>query len=555
MSSISIVLVPHIGHLYSAVLADVLRRWYEFKGHKAILSTGTDEHGQKIQEAAAKQGISPRVFCDDISKEFKKLFDTANISYTDYIRTTDARHKEAVHALWKRLSDAGHIYKGHHEGWYSVSDETFVPSNQLEEIVAPDGRKSMISKESGNPVVWTKEENYKFRLGAFRENLLKWLRSNPDCEHQHVVPPPLNMKLINSAAIIPKLRYNEIVAALSDSDDHLTDLSVSRVRSRLQWGIPVPGDEDHVVYVWLDALTNYLTVTGYPWKTAEQQALKDAWPAQSHVIGKDIIKFHAIYWPAFLMAAGLPLPKQIIAHGHWLMGDHKMSKSRGNVVDPYKLLEKFGADPVRYYFVRDGGIAYDGAFAFKEVAKRYRKDLADQLGNLVMRCASKKVNPAMEAPREPDAMTDFETALIKKLESLRESFTENIERADFASATEQVYETVLEGNHYWDATQPWLLAKAAYSKTAPDPTAETRLQTVLYFTFETVRIAALMLQPIMPTKMAKLLDDLGVEKEERRWENAEIGRRWRVVGADQGQNTKISKMEPLFPKWDEEFDD
>ncbi|KAJ3277924.1 methionyl-tRNA synthetase, partial [Borealophlyctis nickersoniae] len=478
--------LPHIGHLYSTVLADTLRRWYEFTGREALLSTGTDEHGQKIQEAAAKNKTTPKVFCDRISGHFKDLFDSANISYTDFIRTTDPRHYEAVSALWTRLVDRGYIYKGHHEGWYSVSDESFYAETQVEEVVGEDGSKYMVSKESGQRVVWTKEENYKFRLSMMKDRLVEWMTSNPD-------------------VIIPKNQYNQILATLTDSPDSLQDLSVSRLRSRLQWGIPVPGDEEHVIYVWLDALTNYLTVTGFPWDTPERAAKKGAWPAAWHVVGKDIIKFHAIYWPAFLLAAGLEPPRRILSHAHWLMGNTKMSKSRGNVVDPVALLNKFGVDPVRYFLVRNGGIAEDAEFSLDTVHARYKKDLAGQLGNLVMRCAAPRVNPTMEAPLTPGTITDAEKELIDKLESLPDQYADHFSTADFSRALEIAFDTISLANTYWQHTQPWTL-------TSSDP---DRLRTILYFAFETVRVVALLVAPVMPAKMEKVLDVVGVEKGER----------------------------------------
>ncbi|KAJ3310179.1 Methionine--tRNA ligase, mitochondrial, partial [Gonapodya sp. JEL0774] len=297
---------PHIGHLYSAVLADVLKRWQEFKGLDTLFSTGTDEHGLKIQQAAENAGKSPLDFCDTISIRFKTLFDLANISYADYIRTTEPRHIATVEHLWKLLHSKGHIYKGHHEGWYAISDETFVPDSGIEDVFdEKSGERYKISKESGSRVEWTSEPNYKFRIASFTSDLLSWLSSNP-------------------TAIVPAHRHREVVRMLQQ--ERIGDLSVSRLKSRLQWGVRVPDDPEHTVYVWLDALANYLTVTGYP----AEDSRNSFWPADIHVVGKDIVKFHCIYWPAFLIAAGLPLPKQIVAHGHWTVERTKMSKSKGN---------------------------------------------------------------------------------------------------------------------------------------------------------------------------------------------------------------------------------
>ncbi|RKO85849.1 Methionyl/Leucyl tRNA synthetase, partial [Blyttiomyces helicus] len=371
---------PHIGHLYSTVLTDSLKRWYEFKGHQTVFCTGTDEHGLKIQQAAAEAKTSPQEFCDGISSKFRDLFGSMNISYTDYIRTTEPRHYEAVSVFWarrsehhKKLLDRGYIYKGYHEGWYCVSDECFYPQAQVEVRITQAGERKMVSKESGRPVVWFKEENYKFKLSAFREPLIKWLTENPE-------------------AVIPANQYSQVLHDLTaDAANSLMDISVSRLKSRLEWGIPVPNDPDHVMYVWLDALVNYLTVTGYPWDTPAKAVLKNAWPAHVHVVGKDIVKFHAIYWPAFLMAADLPLPRQVLSHGHWLMGNQKMSKSVGNIVDPQALVERFGVDPIRYFLMRNGGIGSDSEFSMEMVEMWLRKDLNDALGNLVMRCTAPRI--------------------------------------------------------------------------------------------------------------------------------------------------------------------
>jgi methionyl-tRNA synthetase len=360
---------PHIGHLYSATLADVFKRYWEFQGFHSMYSIGTDEHGLKIQQQAEREGLKPLELCDRITLEFKTLFDSTNVSYTDYIRTTEKRHEKAVHEIWNRLMDGGYIYKGYHEGWYSISDECFVPESQTY-TETRDGKEVVLSKESGKPVEWTREENYKFKLNEFKARLLEWLEESPN-------------------AIVPPHAYREVLQHLKSPD--LGDISVSRLKSRVQWGISVPNDPDHVVYVWLDALTNYLTVSGYPLKT-------QGWPATLHVVGKDILKFHAIYWPAFLMAAGLPLPKQILSHGHWLIQNQKMSKSSGNGVDPFLLIDHYGIDPIRYFLIRDGGITIDPEFSLATIWRRYKHDLAGHLGNLCMRCSSKKINPSGMIP-------------------------------------------------------------------------------------------------------------------------------------------------------------
>ena len=334
---------PHIGHLHSAVLADVFSRWAQWRhsGYsditgvlseglgetKAVLATGTDEHGIKIQKVAEANNESPRELCDRVSQRFESLAEHAGVQYTRFIRTTDGDHVEAVNEFWKQLEKGGFIYKGTHEGWYSVSDEAFYTAAQIRPNEVDSSK--MESIETGSAVEWSSEENYKFKLSAFQQPLLDWLDANPD-------------------AVVPASRRDTLIAEITQG---LSDLSVSRPRSRLHWGIPVPSDEHHTIYVWLDALTNYLTVSGYPWKNEKM----GCWPTDVQVIGKDIIRFHAIYFPAFLMALNLPLPKHTVAHGHWTMNKHKMSKSRGNVADPFKAIEKYGRDELRWFLCRVGG--------------------------------------------------------------------------------------------------------------------------------------------------------------------------------------------------------
>lgn len=336
---------PHIGHLHSIVLADVFSRWagWRNKGWSEppvaskfestertmpILATGTDEHGIKIQKTADVKGTSPEELCDRFSMQFKKLADEAGAQYTRFVRTTDKDHIEAVNELWNQLERRGYIYKGTHEGWYAESDETFYPASQV--IPVKEGEKLMKSAETGSLVEWSSEDNYKFKLSEFQQPLLDWLKANPD-------------------AILPHSRRDSLIEELKLG---LEDLSVSRPRTRLQWGIPVPSDKEHTIYVWLDALTNYLTVAGYPWK---DNTTRGCWPSDVQIIGKDIIRFHAIYFPAMLMALDLPLPKHFITHGHWTVQKEKMSKSRDNGIDPFTSINKFGRDEVRWFLCRLGG--------------------------------------------------------------------------------------------------------------------------------------------------------------------------------------------------------
>ncbi|KAI9315907.1 tRNA synthetases class I (M)-domain-containing protein [Dichotomocladium elegans] len=475
--------VPHIGHLYSSVLADTLKRYYALKGAETYLCTGTDEHGLKIQQAAAKNNVSPLELCDRVSESFKRLADAANISYTRFMRTTDVDHKNTVAHLWAELEKNGYIYKGNHEGWYAVSDEAFYANNQVEKTTdAETGESIMVATESGQRVEWTNEENYKFRLSAFQDRLLEWIESNP-------------------TAIVPPNRKNEVVSWIQAG---LADLSISRLRSRLDWGIPVPNDPDHTIYVWLDALTNYLTATGYPWSNGSKTGV---WPADVHVVGKDIVRFHAVYWPAFLMAAGLPLPKQILAHAHWTMNKQKMSKSKGNVIDPFLLIDRFGADAVRYFLVRDGGLADDGDYSESNMIKRY-KDLAGQLGNLLSRSTAAALNPDGVAPAMPRGSVDHrDETLRNSLTELPAIFEKAFEAREFNKALSAIFDMLAEANKHFTDNQPWVLAK--------DPNQKERLHEVLYYSIESCRVAAILLQPVMPTKMSDLLDRVGVDYKNR----------------------------------------
>ncbi|KAI7878345.1 hypothetical protein K492DRAFT_238624 [Lichtheimia hyalospora FSU 10163] len=475
--------VPHIGHLYSSVLADTLTRYYALKGADAYLCTGTDEHGLKIQQAAAKNNVSPVELCNKVSESFKALCKTANVDYTTFMRTTDENHKKAVATLWGELEKNGYIYKGKHEGWYAVSDEAFYASNQVQEVVdEKTGEKYMVAIESGQRVEWTNEENYKFKLSAFQDKLLEWINSNP-------------------TAIVPSNRRNEVVSWIQGG---LADLSVSRLRSRLDWGIPVPSDHDHTIYVWLDALTNYLTAAGYPWKDPLPNKI---WPADIHVVGKDIVRFHAIYWPAFLMAANLPLPKQILAHAHWTMNKQKMSKSKGNVVDPFELMDTYGADAVRYFLVRDGGLADDGDFSESNMVKRY-KDLAGQLGNLLSRSTGSALNPDAMVPAAPQGPVDTrDQVLHNKLTQVAGEFEQAFEAREFNKALSAVFDLLSEANKHFTDNEPWVLAK--------DSNQKERLDQVIYYAIESCRVAGTLLQPVMPIKMNELLSRIGVDEDKR----------------------------------------
>ncbi|KAF4104634.1 hypothetical protein G5714_013965 [Onychostoma macrolepis] len=356
---------PHIGHVHSAVTADCLHRYKLLKGYNSRFATGTDEHGLKIQQAASNAGQEPLSFCTEVSERFKHVFQRCSISYTDYIRTTEPRHRQAVEHFWTVLQSKGFLYKGTYEGWYSTPDESFLTPTQVTDSTDSEGRPIKVSTESSHKVEWMKEDNYMFRLSDFRAKLLHWLRSNPK--------------------VIQPVKFHDLV--LRWLEDDIPDLSVSRQKSRLQWGIPVPGDPEQTIYVWLDALVNYLTVVGFP------QNHSQWWTAVHHVVGKDILKFHAIYWPAFLMAAGLPLPQVIYVHSHWTVEGKKMSKSLGNVINPLDAIEKFSVDGLRYFLLRQGVPDSDCDYYDDKVVKMCNSELADALGGLLNRCTAPRLTP------------------------------------------------------------------------------------------------------------------------------------------------------------------
>ncbi|KAI8099181.1 tRNA synthetases class I (M)-domain-containing protein [Halteromyces radiatus] len=487
--------VPHIGHLYSSVIADTLRRFYALKNYETSLTTGTDEHGLKIQQAAAKNNTTPIELCDKVSDSFRKLCDKANIQYTTFMRTTEPRHAKAVSHLWNALLNAGYIYKGQHEGWYAISDEAFYPDNQVHKITDEQGNDMMVSTESGQRVEWTMEENYKFKLSDFEQPLLDWIEQNPQ-------------------VIVPANRKKEVISWIQAG---LGDLSISRLRSRLDWGIPVPNDpENHTIYVWLDALTNYITAKGYP-DTTEQIS------AKVHVVGKDILRFHAVYWPAFLMAAGLPLPQQILAHAHWTMGKQKMSKSRGNVADPFEVMETYGVDPVRYYLMRDGGLADDGDYSEDGIKKRYKKDLAGQLGNLLNRSTGESLNPEGKVPAMASIVDSRDKTIHDKLTALPGIFDTHFEEREFNKGIVAIMDMLAEANKHFTDNQPWKL------KDQPE-----RRNQVLYYALESCRVAGILLQPVMPTKMDELLSRLGVPENQRSFSDAALSCEMRLLGPSTG---------------------
>ncbi|MXP63863.1 methionine--tRNA ligase [Roseomonas sp. M0104] len=466
---------PHIGHAYTSLAADVLARWKRLSGHEVFFLTGTDEHGQKVEKAAEAKGLDPQSFTDQVSQAFRDLAMRMNYSNDAFIRTTEERHKDACAALWKRLEERGQIYLGHYEGWYAVRDEAFYGPD---EITDKDGQKFA---PTGAPVEWVREPSYFFRLSEWQDRLLAFYDANPDF-------------------IAPASRRNEVISFVKGG---LNDLSISRTSFR--WGVKVPGDEAHVMYVWLDALTNYITALGYP---DENASLWKFWPADVHFVGKDILRFHAIYWPAFLMAADLPTPKRVFAHGWWTNEGQKISKSLGNVIDPLALVEEFGLDPVRFFLLREVPFGQDGDFQRKALVGRLNGELADALGNLANRTLSLLQRNCEGRLPEPAAVTseaDREFVALAGHAELSAAVGGLLDQQKFDAALAQVFAAIREANGYITREQPWAL-----KKTDPE-----RMRVVLRTLHDALRVFATLLQPFMPDTMAKLLDQLAVPAEAR----------------------------------------
>jgi methionyl-tRNA synthetase len=465
---------PHIGHAYERIATDAIQRFMRLDGRDTFFVTGMDEHGLKVQQAAARDGISPQLFVDRVAAEFEAMGDMLNARADDIVRTTEPRHIRASQAIWERMAGNGDVYLSKYAGWYSVRDEAYFDESELTN--GPDGKKLA---PTGAPVEWVEEESYFFKLSAYADKLLAHYEANPEF-------------------VTPETYRNEIVAFVKRG---LSDLSISR--ATLKWGVPVPGDPKHVMYVWVDALTNYITATGFP----DDGPRAKFWPADAHVIGKDITRFHAIYWPAFLMSAGLPVPKQIVVHGFLFNRGEKMSKSVGNVVSPKAMVEAYGLDAVRYFFLREVPFGQDGSYSHEAIVGRMNADLANDMGNLAQRsltmiarnCGARTPDWHAATPAEADlAMLARADALIGEARRHMESFALNL----YIGA---VFEVVSEANRYFANAEPWKLAKS-------DP---ARMGLVLYVTVETLRIAAILLQPAMPGAMGALLDLLGVSPDNR----------------------------------------
>ena len=457
--------LPHIGHIYTTVVADTVARYKRMRGFDVRFLTGTDEHGQKMDRTAREQGITPRELADRVFGRYPPLWKTLEITHDDFIRTTEARHHAGVHALIALLQKNGDIYKGSYEGWYCAGCEAFFPESQLVDGKCPD---------QGHPVELLKEESYFFRLSAYQEPLLRFYRENPE-------------------GIRPASRYNEVVRFVEMG---LKDLSISRVS--LKWGIPWPGDPEHVVYVWLDALANYITALGFG--SADQALYRRFWPANLHLVGKDILRFHCVYWPAFLMSAGLPLPKQVFGHGWWLRDERKMSKSLGNVVRPDYLIERFGPDALRYFLLREMTFGQDASFSDEGFLGRYNADLANGLGNASSRVLA-MARRYFEGKTPPEPCE--ESTLRAAAETAVRRYVEAMDAYEFQRALEAVWELLTAVDGYVNEKAPWAMVKA-------EGVGSPALSRVLYNCLEALRLTAVMVGPVMPATAARLLAQLGV---------------------------------------------
>ena len=495
---------PHIGHAYEFIATDALARFKRLDGYDVFFLTGTDEHGIKMLQSAREQGISPAELARRNSAEFEAMATLLGGTNDDFIRTSEERHVAASQAIWTKMAAAGDVYKDAYSGWYSVRDEAYYGEDETE--LREDGKRY---GPQGSPVEWVAEESYFFKLSEFQDRLLALYEDNPDF-------------------IGPAERRNEVMSFVRSG---LRDLSISR--TTFDWGIPVPGDEKHVMYVWVDALTNYLTATGFP-EEGERSAY---WPADLHVIGKDIVRFHTVYWPAFLMSAGLPLPRRVYAHGFLFNRGEKMSKSVGNVIDPAALVEVYGLDRLRYFLLREVPFGQDGNYSHEAIVNRTNSELANDLGNLAQRSLSMVGKHCGARVPTPGAFTEADTAILTAANDLLPKVRTMIDRQELHGVLAAIIAVVSEANRYFAGQEPWALRKS-------DP---ARMETVLFVTAEILRRVAILLQPFVPESAGKLLDILGVGPDGRTFNELTPDVRL-VPGAD------LPAPQPIFPRFVEAED-
>lgn len=480
---------PHIGHAYTTILADVLARFHRKEGQDVFFLTGLDEHGQKVQQAAEKRGMEPQAHCDDLAPRFTSLWDKLEIKYDDFIRTTQPRHMAVVQQILQKVYDKGDIYADEYEGWYSVAEERFITETE---------------KESGafRDIKQLKEKNYFFRMSKYQQTLLDHIQANP-------------------GFIQPESRKNEILGFLKQP---LGDLCVSRPKARMSWGIDLPFDKEYVTYVWFDALINYISAIGY---LGDEDKFNTWWPASVHLIGKDILTTHSVYWTTMLFSLGLPLPETIFAHGWWLIGDSKMSKSLGNVVSPLDLVDQYGVDPVRYYLMREMVLGQDANFTMESFIKRFNSDLANDFGNLLNRVSGLIGKNCGGIVPEPGDLTDADRDVRNVAEALDGKVRDRIDQLRVQEAVEEILQLVRMVNKYMEVQAPWKVAKEDLK----------RAGTILYTATEALRVAAVHLSPVMPEKTAKVLDILGDNDHAVTWGGLKPG-------------TKMAAHEALFPRLD-----
>ena len=460
---------PHMGHAYSSIVADVFARFKRLEGYNVLFLTGTDEHGQKIQKEAQKNKKEPKIFCDELSETFRSLTKILNLTNDDFIRTTEKRHFKSVNEIWNRLTKSGDIYLDKYSGWYSVSDEAYYDDDEIED---KDGNK--ISKISGSTVEWVEENSYFFKLSSFQKKLLDHYKKNENF-------------------ILPQSRRNEVISFVEKG---LKDLSISR--TSFSWGIPVPQNNKHVIYVWLDALTNYLSALNFP--NTEDKKYKAFWPADVHIIGKDILRFHAIYWPAFLIAANLPLPKRVFGHGWILSDDKKMSKSLGNILDPIEVIKDYGIDQLRYYLIKEVSLGNDGNISMENLKNCINNDLANNYGNLCQRVFSfLKKNCSNKIPKKNE-LKENDIKLIKNIKNNIPKLIDYINKQNLNEYIKMVVNFSFEANKYFNDSEPWALKKK-------DP---KRMDTILYTISQQIKNISILLNPIIPISTKKVLDTINL---------------------------------------------